>query len=89
MFGLPADCFAEGKLDTCFLKTLHISVQPVFYSFVLLLILLLKGFKNFLMLLPSTNDKNDSLTNGMQTFFLFYNQTIAKLMFIMHIKRVL
>ena len=45
MFGLPADCFAEGKLDTCFLKTdcfaegkldtcflktLHISVQPVF-----------------------------------------------------------
>ena len=32
--------------------------------------------------------KNDSLTNGMQTFFLFYNQTIAKLMFIMH-KRVL
>ena len=32
MFGLPADCFAEGKLDTCFLKTLHISVQPVFSS---------------------------------------------------------
>ena len=27
---LSADCFAEGKLDTCFLKTLHISVQPVF-----------------------------------------------------------
>ena len=61
---------------------------PSCYPFVLLLILLLKGFKNFLMLLPSTNDKNDSLTNGMQTFFLFYNQTIAKLMFIMH-KRVL
>ena len=59
MFGLPADCFAEGKLDTCFLKTLHISVQPVFYPFVLLLLLLLKGFKNFLMLVPSTNDKND------------------------------
>ena len=38
------------------------------------------------MLLPSTNDKNDSLTNGLQTFF-FYNQTIAKLMFIMHIKK--
>ena len=56
MFGLPAaDCFAEGKLDTCFLKTLHISVQP--FPFVLLLILLLKGFKDFLMLLPSTNDK--------------------------------
>ena len=56
MFGLPADCFEEGKLDTCFLKTLHISVQPVFIL-VLLLILLLKGFKNFLMLLPSINDK--------------------------------
>ena len=87
MFGLPADCFAEGKLDTCFLDFTHFCATS-FYPFVLLLILLLKGFKNFLMLLPSTNDKNDSLTNGMQTFFLFYNQTIAKLMFIMH-KRVL
>ena len=60
MFGLPADCFAEGKLDTCFLKTLHISVQPDFILlFCYFKILLLKGFKNFLMLVPSTNDKND------------------------------
>ena len=82
MFGLPADCFGEGKLDTCFLKTFTDFCATSFYPFVLLLILLLKGFKNFLMLLPSTNDKNDSLTNGMHTFFLFYNQTIAKVMFI-------
>ena len=46
-----------------------------FYPFVLLLMLLLKGFKNFLMLLPSTNDKNDSLTNGMKTFFFFVLQS--------------
>ena len=85
LFGLPA-----GKAWHLFLKDFTHFCATSFYPFVLLLILLLKGFKNFLMLLPSTSDKNDSLTNGMQTFFfLFYDQTIAKLMLIMHIKRVL
>ena len=66
MFGLPADCFAEGKLDTCFLKTLHISVQPAL-SFCFVINIVIERF-----LLPSTNDKNESLTNGMQTFFFCF-----------------
>ena len=79
----PSWLFCGGKAWHLFLKDFTHFCATSFYPFVLLLILLLKGFKNFLMLLPSTNDKNDSLTNGMQTFFfLFYNQTIAKLMFI-------
>ena len=85
----PSWLFCGGKAWHLFLKDFTHFCATSFYPFVLLLVLLLKGFKNFLMLLPPTNDKNDSLTNGMQTFFLFYNQTIAKLMFIMHIKRVL
>ena len=98
MFGLPADCFAGwggggggwGGAWHLFLKDFTYFCATSFYPFLLLLILLWKGFKHFLMLLPSTNDKNDSLTNGMRTFFcLFYNQTVAKLLFIMHIKKVL
>ena len=70
MFGLPADCFAQEKLDTCFLKTLHFLCNQ-FLSFCFVINIVIEGFKNFLMLFPSTNDKNDSLTNGMQTFFCF------------------
>ena len=81
----PSWLFCGGKAWHLFLKDVTHFCATSFYPFVLLLILLLKGFKNFLMLLPSTYDKNDSL----QTFFLFYYQTVAKLMFIMHIKRVL
>ena len=31
------------------------------------------------MLLPSTNDKNDSLTNGMQTFFFVLQSNNCKI----------
>ena len=65
----PSWLFCGGKAWHLFLKDFTHLCATSFYPFVLLLILLLKGFKNFLMLLPSTNDKNDSLTNGIQTFF--------------------
>ena len=41
------------------------------------------------MLLPSTNDKNDSLTNGMQTFFFVLQSNNCKInvYHIMHIKK--
>ena len=66
MFGLPADCFVEGKLDTCFLKTLHFLCNQ-FLSFCFVINIVIERF-----LLPSTNDKNESLTNGMQTFFFCF-----------------
>ena len=74
LFGLPA-----GKAWHLFLKDFTHFCATSFYPFVLLLILLLKGFKNFLMLLPSTSDKNDSLTNGMQTFFFVLLSNICKI----------
>ena len=55
----PSWLFCGGKAWHLFLKDFTHFCATSFYPFVLLLILLLKGFKNFLMLVPSTNDKND------------------------------
>ena len=55
----PSWLFCRGKAWHLFLKDFTHFCATSFYPFVLLLILLLKGFKNFLMLVPSTNDKND------------------------------
>ena len=55
----PSWLFCGGKAWHLFLKDFIHFCATSFYPFVLLLILLLKGFKNFLMLVPSTNDKND------------------------------
>ena len=85
----PSWLFCGGKAWHLFLKDFTHFCATSFYPFVLLLILLLNGFKNFLMLLPSTNDKNDSLTNGMQTFFFVLQSNNCKInvYHIMHIKK--